>query len=675
MLKTSITACRSAALLAIASMSVAIPVDDPRANAATVETAYVAGHLDVTINGYGTSGLGAFAFDTGTGQRLAWCIEAHHPHSSQPDRYRPVPPEHPSTDLDTLVWLLERSSALDDDTATAGAALAWWYTDARRTIGPPVWSDGTASFAPIDPFQPHDWSALPPITLVQPIGLRSGSVDLDAAERRVVELHQAVVAWRGPWEIGLAGTDRIAVRGPNGPIRGVEITLTLTTPGQTAETTSATTAADGTVPLPTRTTDAVVEVLASVEAPGPHQEWDGDGDVQRMVTATTIVHETSVVLNPPSRHIEIEKVSSDPTIAPEGATFDILDSNGELVESVGTDASGRVRAAPIDPLRHSPPFRIVETRAPVGLDLAAPVDLDDASSDPDHPTIVRIVDDPLLVRIVIRKRLSIPATGPIDRSGFGFVITRTSDQSVQHTTSGADGSTAPVGLTIGEHTICEIESPSWASGLVDGGCRDLTVTPADATAGRTITVDYLNLVPTPTIDSHVLDPVDGDREVTVGTVDLIDHVRFGGTVPGTTYRFDGAIVSTSGEPTGATSVVRFRAVDHVSAIEVPFDISTLGPGTYVAIGHLSVIDPSGGQDVQVAVHDDRSDTDQTFVVAGTLVESSTDAPRRPPSAPSTLPPTGADANVLRRALRLADAMFLLGVALGVVGAIRSTVRP
>jgi hypothetical protein len=646
---------------AIASVlaSVAFTATATPTAAATVTAAYLAGHRDVTINDYHTDGLGAFELDTGGERLLAWCIEAHVAHTTRPNAYRAVPTESPSADLDTLVWILERSAPLDDDTATAGAALAWWYSGARRSIGPAVWSDGSTGFTPVSPFEPHDWSALPPLSASQPVGLRSGSADLDAAERRVVELHRAVTAWRGPWQIGLDELGRIEVRGPNGPIGGIDVEVILRAPGEPESVVTATTDQDGRATVPVDLGDSGGDITAMVQSPGPHQEWDGDGDTQRLVTATTDVVETSVRIAAPLRHLTVEKSSKDPTIGVSGATFEIRDRDGLLVERLTTERSGTVQAAPIDPSVHPPPYLVVETEAPVGLALADPVQIADASTDADHPTVVRIVDQPLHVDVVVRKRLSIPAVGPTDRSGFQFTVARAVDGATHRAITDSDGTTPAIELALGTYRVCETGVPPWADLLVDDGCRDLTIGPDDLARGAVITVDYLNRVVGPSIDTWVVDPTGAGR--------LVDRVELDGTIPATRYRVTGAIVDGTGRPTGITRTLEFEADSHRTELHLEFDVTELPPGTYVVIEDVDVITADGAEAVRVAGHGDLTDPDQTFTIVAPDVGSSIG------TTPS-LPTTGADSDLLRQALGIADVTFVLGAALGVVASLRRSTR-
>lgn len=587
--------------------------------AATVTAAYVPGHRDVIVNGYGTDGLGAFRFETGTGTPVrAWCLEADVAHAGGVDAYAEQTPTIRSAELDTLVWILQRSPDLDADTATAGAALVWYYAGARRDIGPPVWSDGSNGFSPISP---DGWDALPPLSLGHPVGLRAGGVDLDAAERRVAELHRRARAWRGPWAFVTAPAGGVTLRGPAGPIVGATVRVDVTPTGGTTSSSTVRTGSDGGVPLSAPSEGASISIRA--DSPGAHREWDGSGSTQRMATATNRVIRTSVQVAPVLRHVEVHKQSGDPTISASGAMFELRDADGLLVDEGRTGTDGRLRFDPVDPVRHRLPYRLVETRAPTGLAVVGPVSITEASTDPARPTVVVVVDPPRLVDVVVRKRLTIDAVGPTDRSGFGFRLTRTTDGLVRTVTTRADGSTDPVGLALGTYAICEHAVPPWASGLVDPGCRSLTVGPADLERRSTIVVDYVNEVPSPRIDTVARDDADGDRSLpsTGGTV--VDAVSLTGLVPGTTYLLDGSLLRLDGTPTGITASATFEATHRREELDLTFIVPPLEAGRYVIVEHLSVV---GAEPVHVAEHVDLADPDQTITVEPPPATTTTTAP-------------------------------------------------
>lgn len=673
-----------------------------RADAATITGSYVAGHRNVTINDYGTSGLGMFVLDTGDRNERAWCIEADVPHARSVDAYAEVDPVVRSAELDALVWLLDRKESIDDDTATATAALAWYYAGARRTIGPLVWSDGSSGFAAISPVDPRPWDALPPFSMSHPVGLRAGTIDLDAAERQVAALHRQATAWRGPWS--LAATTEpggFVLRGPAGPIVGADVDVTVEAPGRVATKAVLRTARDGTVRIDLPTMPDGGRVLARADSPGPHREWDGAGAVQRMATSTNRVVTATSDLPPLHRHLELVKTSSDPTISVAGARFELVDANGRTIERATTDATGRVRWAPVDPIRHPGPYRIVETGAPVGLLRADPVEIAAASHDPRKPTTVEVVNHPANVDLVVRKRLSVDGVGPGDLAGFEFTVTREADRLQRTAATDDDGETAPIAVTLGRWEVCETAGPAWADTLVDTGCRTVTVGPDAIGPNASIVVEYVNEVPTPTIDTIVADAVDGDRALPAAGGTAIDHVTIDGLVPATAYRLDGELLTATGEPTGVSSTVTFVASDRSATMQMMFSVPVLEPRDYVVVQRL-VLDHPGG--ATVAVHADLDDRDQTLTIlpppptttstttptttttppTTTIARTSTPTATMPPTtmpptttstttipasiAPPTLPRTGADRTV-STALRVADLAFAAGVGLCVLAGI------
>ncbi|HWL42633.1 MAG TPA: hypothetical protein VNQ73_06800 [Ilumatobacter sp.] len=253
-----------------------------RADGATIVGEYAEGYRDVSINGYGTPGLGTFRLRDGDTTVVALCIEADVRHSTGPDAYVPVPNQSTSDELDVLLWWVGRHTPLDADTATAAAALAWYYTDAQRRGGGAVWADSARGWAPIGPLSPHPWDGpLPRYGLSFPVGLRSGTADLDAAEAKVAALHRGVQNLRGAWRI-VWDTGAFVVTVAGQPIAGQPVQLTVLGPDgaelthRTVLTDTAGRAAVGDVP-------AGGTARGAIDTPGVHREWDGP-DIQRLAT-------------------------------------------------------------------------------------------------------------------------------------------------------------------------------------------------------------------------------------------------------------------------------------------------------------------------------------------------------------------------------------------------------
>jgi hypothetical protein len=279
--------------------SALVLVAPPRSgSAATITASYAAGHRNVTINDYGTPALGTFTLADGGQQMTALCVEADQHHTNAHEAYTPVPNRIESPELDALLWMLGDGGGLDADTATAAAALAWFYGNAYRDFGVPVWADGARGFQRITPLAPEPWDGLRRFGASHPVGLRSGTTDLDGAERRVAELHRAATALAGPWTLTSdpAGR-RVRLAGRAGGLTGRVVTYTIAS-GSEISTVTATTDADGwgTPVLPTLPDGATI--TASIAAPGVHREWDGAPGIQRMVTATTTTVTASSTCRP-----------------------------------------------------------------------------------------------------------------------------------------------------------------------------------------------------------------------------------------------------------------------------------------------------------------------------------------------------------------------------------------
>ncbi len=674
--------------------------------AATITASYEAGYRDVIINGYGTAGLGTFRLSDGSATRLALCIEADQPHSTTPDAYAPVASRTDSGELDTLIWLLGRTP-VDDDTAIAAAALAWFYADAHRDIGVPVWGDGSRSFERIGPNEPEPWGALAPLSLDHPVGLRAGGVDLDSAERRVAELHRQVQSMSGPWVISPdTEAGRFQLTGSAGPIPGQPVTISVATPGSAPDVVQIVTDSEGGVAVELPDLSDGATVSATVSAPGPRQEWDGDGPVQRMITATTSELTAGFEIPPMPRHVHVLKHSTDSTISVGGGIFAITDSSGVEIERSTSDATGVAVFSPIEPVVNPAPYTVREVAAPAALlRSASDVIVDDASTDPEHPTIVEMSNDPVLIPVIVHKELSTPAAGPSDRSGFEFSVVRRQDGWTDRLVTGPSGATDPIQLALGVYDICELGSPAWAAGLQDAGCRTVDIDLDLLVDGGEVIVPYLNVVPSPSIDTTAWDAIDGDRTLSAAGGTAVDDVWLSDLVPGSTYLMIGELVAL--DRAGATEVIRHTTVEFVAeadlgVVQLTFQVPPLEAGTILVITEQLWLG-----DLIVAVHDDLTDPDQTLTLESPVstttaptttvatttippttippmampttttvaaipvaatpttlpIAATTTAPRRPVvTTPSiTLPRTGNDAAA--QLLRLGDIGFVVGVAL------------
>ncbi|WP_133868407.1 SpaA isopeptide-forming pilin-related protein [Ilumatobacter fluminis] len=682
----------SVALVAICSLLV---VAGERAAAATVIASYEHGRADVIINGYGTQAMGTFRLRDGDETHIALCLEADVAHSTADGAYEPVEATVASARLDALLWWLDRQPSIDDDTAVAASALAWFYAGARRSIGPPVWADGTRGFAAITPATPEPWDSLAPFSMSHPIGLVAGGTHLDEAERRVAELHWLADRLAGEWhldvEAGASGaTARLAIDGS--PFAGHPVDLSVTTVGGAPlPTRTVLTDPQGRVSLPIPEASDGYVVTVSTVAPGLHREWDGAGSIQRLATPTERTVSASAERRPDDGHLVVRKRSADPTIGVEGAVFDLIDADGAVVATARTDVDGIARFTGIDRAAHRRPFTIVETAAPPGLVASAvPVVVDRLGTDPDDPPVIEITNDPATVTLVVRKTLSVDAAGPPDRSGFEFIVRRRTDGAEHVVVTAADGVAAPLALPLGTYDVCESDVPAWATGLTDTGCRTVDLT-LDA-LGTTIEIGYVNEVPEPGIDTRATDPTDGDQVIEQHQTEIVDRVRLDRLVPGTTYRIRGDVVDAEqGTPTRFVGWAEFTADGTDATIDVPITVEGLSVGDWVVTEEVFV------GDVLVARHADLLDADQTVAVVApatttsvapstsvapvtttttttttatttTTTTTTTAVPveSTPPTsvvAPPrvTLPPTGGDA--VATALRLGDVGFVVGVGL------------
>ncbi len=614
-----------------------------RAEAATVTAAYTAGHREVRLNGYGAAGLGTFTlrFDAGdphTGERLALCIEAHTSHSTVAGAYRLVPNRVHSPQLDYLLWKYGAPGTAehvaigeDHDTATALAALAWFYAGAQRRGGGAVWADPTDGGSPVTPVTPHPWSALPSSSGSSPIGLRAAGIHLAASERRVHELYLEAEARRGPWTMSPIerhdSRASVTVRGPAGPITGVGGVRFVVRDHRGVVTVNRVVTTDATG-IATVDLDDLVDggtIEASMFAPGVHQEWDGDGDVQRLSTATNVRLERRLDIDPVPRYVEVVKRSSDPAFSPSGGRFALLDGRGRTVSTVTTDEGGGARFDPIDLRAHPGPHRVRELDAPdglVALDRDVTVD-EPLSTDRARPTTVEVTNDPERFDLRVRKVLDDDRLGPADRSGFGFEVIRSDGRSFGTVTTRADGRTPRLAVTRGRFDVCERSLPPWAEVLTDGGCVTVEIGPG---APAVTDVQYANLAPTPTLSTRVRVDGTGHQRLSRDGGALVDVVSHTGLVPGTRYRLHGEILAITPDgavPTGLRArldVEPERADGHVEmTLEIPdpaasgLDVGVVVQRMYLADELDADLDEDPRVD-PVAVHDDPGTRSQTFWV-------------------------------------------------------------
>ncbi|HUF97411.1 MAG TPA: SpaA isopeptide-forming pilin-related protein [Ilumatobacter sp.] len=640
-----------------------------RAHSATITASYESGYLDVSINGYGTSGMGTFRLNDSGAGHVALCVEANEHHSTEADAYSPVDNRIASPELDALIWLLSRMPSVDADTGIAAAALAWYFSDARRNIGVPVWADGHNGFTPISPVVPERWDSLAPYSLSHLVGLRAEGVELDQAERRVVELYDAAKQLVGPWAI-TGSEGRFRLTGPSGPISGQTINVEIRDhTGSTTSSIDLVTDTDGLVTPAVPAMSSGGSLVATATSPGVHREWDGEGDVQRLVTATdvTVTADWSVPAEP--GHLLVVKRSTDPTIGVGGAVFALLDGNGAEIERFITGTDGEARFAPVDPSNHGGPYTLHEVSAPPGLLITAPDQtVPTLSWHADAPTVLVMTDAPRTIPVLVHKRLSIDGTGPPDRSGFEFDVTRLSDGLTTRLVTGADGVSQPVELAVGDYTVCERAVPDWATLLVDGGCVAIAVTvdlvdeydeaiSVDPTQRPAFPVVYTNDVVAPVIRTSAHDPIDGDRLLGAAGGRAIDVVTLDGLIPGTLYVITGELVPPGGLPSDvgveegepvtprdgalrATAYVEFTAVSASETHDVEFDIPALPAGRYVIVERLWV------GDQLVAEHADLTDELQTIEIAAptstsTTTSSTTTTTTPPPVVATTTSSTTA----------------------------------
>jgi hypothetical protein len=228
-------------------------------------------------------------------------------------------------------------------------------------------------------------------------------------------------------------------------------------------------------------------------------------------------------------------------------------------------------------------------------------------------------------RLSIRKVLdATDVQGGRDMSGFVFTVDAASSPDtaldtapVARLVTGADGRTRSVELPVGEYRVTEVDRPSWATILGDGGPIVVAVGAADAAPGPAlgatsppVEVVYTNTVPVPSISTRAVDAADGDKHVgPLPTPDPAGPSTAADTTTGTATdtAAAGSGATTTDRMTGTTADTAARSDDAVpgtGGLAVSDEISYRGlvPGTpYVARGALLVDACDGWCESPVAV--------------------------------------------------------------------------
>ena len=237
---------------------------------------------DLTVDGYGIGGLGAYPLRLDDGSIVgAVCVQADLGHSLTAPYRRDATPATSSAELAYLLWRYLRSgvSAPSDDVAAAINVLAWRYVNAARRGGGTVWQGEEVD------------------VVVAGVGHLAG------VEEAVVALRTEASARRGPWILSpLKATlsdsgIQLAVRlaGPGGPIAGERVTFELGDPEL-----QATTDGDGLATVFVESAGAgSASASAEAEGPGAVVTWSATGS-QRVAVAGPPVPLTVSLAIPPA---------------------------------------------------------------------------------------------------------------------------------------------------------------------------------------------------------------------------------------------------------------------------------------------------------------------------------------------------------------------------------------
>ena len=231
---------------------------------------------DLTVDGYGVSGLGFYTvrLDDGAGA-LAVCVQADVGHSAAAE-YVAEATATITPELDYLLWRYTSAQrpVATNEQAAAINVLSWWYAGAERRGGGAVWRDPSGSTVELD---------------VVGVGR------LHAVEAAIAALRDEATRQRGPWALSdlafVDGVARVRLTGPGGPIAGT--TVTFTSGGHTLD---ALIDGDG---WAWAVMTAVDVLTARTEGPGPTIGLAAPGSQRLVIAGPPTVIEASVDVPPP----------------------------------------------------------------------------------------------------------------------------------------------------------------------------------------------------------------------------------------------------------------------------------------------------------------------------------------------------------------------------------------
>jgi hypothetical protein len=440
------------------------------------------------------------------------------------------------------------------------------------------------------------------------------------------------------------------------------------------------------------------------------------------------VHRPGPPPEEPDRYIAVAKTATDLQVPVAGTEFALSDGSGvEIGRSVVGD-DGRAVFPGFSPTRFEPPYVLRERLAAPGLrpldgEIAVPPP-DELSTDPDHPTVIEVVNDVIVATIGTSAAdaadgdryvdLGVGATGAIvDSVTYCGLV-----PGIEYVASGeihtvdADGSPTSTGVT-GTAAF----TPDDACGTVD---VRLDIGPADETGvdlrgAVGVVFQRLSIAATGRLVAEHADPSDPaqtiyfpaisttlqraetataggspDQQLEVGEP-AADVVSYAGLAPGTMYRAELTLHERTADgicrSTGVWTSTIFTP-ERSSGAYVVGDLVPPGPGVFVAMQQVMANDQD---EVPVVAHDDCDDPHQTVYVSVPLSPPSTTpdttsvpatsptsaaapttaAPRSPPTgAPATspsrtIPRTGTD--LTGRAVDVASLLLAAGLVTLAVG--------
>ena len=169
-------------------------------------------------------------------------------------------------------------------------------------------------------------------------------------------------------------------------------------------------------------TDQEWELAFRAQAPTADVELHAGTGLQGQVTwvggpqsgSIHQVHRPTPPSEEPDRHVVVVKTATDPDVPVTGTEFALYDGSGDEIGRSVVGGDGRAVFPGFSPTRFEPPYVLRERRAAPGLspldgEIAVPPPVE-LSTDPDHPTVVEVVNEVIVPTIAPPPPSTAPGT-------------------------------------------------------------------------------------------------------------------------------------------------------------------------------------------------------------------------------------------------------------------------